>query len=136
MTLEESLLGRERVQVVRVVLDVAVGGHEETGGACGGVLHDLAGLRLHHAHDAVDERARREILARARFLLGGVFFQQPLIEIAQALLAGREPIELVDAAGQSLQVRGLAQPRLGIGEDGADQGVLGGRRAQPAAQSR
>ena len=56
---------RQLVEIVGLVLDVAVGGDEEARRARCRVLHDLAGLRLHQAHDAVDQRTRREILARA-----------------------------------------------------------------------
>ena len=84
------------VEIVGVLLDVAVGRDEEACRARCRVLHDLAGLRLHQADDAVDQWARREILARARFLVRGVLLQQPLIEIAEPFLAGGEPVELVD----------------------------------------
>ena len=68
-----------------LVLDVAVGGDEKPAGARGRVLHDLAGLRLHEPDDAIDQRARREILPRAGFLLGGVLLQQALRRDCRAL---------------------------------------------------
>ena len=63
--LEEGLLLGQLVEIVGLVLDVAVGGDEEARRARCRVLHDLAGLRLHQPDDAVDQRARREILTRA-----------------------------------------------------------------------
>ena len=70
------------------------------------------------------KRTRREVLSRAGLLVGGVLLQQPLIEIAQTLLAGGEPVELVDAGGERLEIGRLAQPGLSISEDRADQLVL------------
>jgi len=49
-----------------------VGRDQESAGASGWVLDDFAGLRLHEAHNAINERARRKILPRAGFFLGGV----------------------------------------------------------------
>ncbi len=53
-------------------------------------------VRLHHRDHAVDQRARREVLAGAGLLLVGVLLQQALVEIAQAFLPGAVPVELVD----------------------------------------
>ena len=107
------------------VLDVAVGGDQEAAGAGRRVLDDLAGLRLHQADHAVDQRARREVLAGAGLLLGGVLLQQALVEVAEPFLARGEPVELVDGGGQRLEVGRLAQLGLGVGEDGEDGLILG-----------
>src|SRR5260221_3048904 len=99
--LEKALLLRQLVEIVRSVLDVAVGGDKEACRARCGVLHNLTGLRLHLANDAIDQRARSKILTRSRFLVGSVLFKQSLIKIAETVVACGEPIQLIDAGGQS-----------------------------------
>ncbi len=108
-----------------MVLDVTVGSDEEASSAGRRVLNHLARLRLDQANDAVNQWARREVLAGAGFLLGCVLFQQAFVKIAEALLACGKPIELVDGIGQRLEIRGLSQLGLRIGEDGKDDRVLG-----------
>ena len=49
--LEAAGLVVQRVQIIGVLLDVAVGGDQKAGGAGGRVLDDFAGLRLHAADD-------------------------------------------------------------------------------------
>jgi hypothetical protein len=50
-------------------------------------LDNLAGLGLRQSDDAIDQRPRREVLAGAGLLLGGVLLKQALVEVAEALLA-------------------------------------------------
>ena len=115
--LKEGLRFRQLIEIVGLVLDVAIGGDQKPARAGGRVLHDFARLRLHQANDAIDQRARREILPCPGFLLGGVLFQQAFIEIAEALFARRKPVELVDRIGERLEIGGLAQLGLRVGED-------------------
>ena len=77
------------------------------------------------ANDAIDQRARREILPRPGFFLGGVLLQKTFIEIAEALFARGEPIELVDRVGERLEIGRLAQLGLSVGEDGEHDLVFG-----------
>jgi hypothetical protein len=86
-----------------------IGSDEKAAGAGRRVLDHLVGLGLHQAHEAVDQGARREVLLSAGLLLGGVRLQQALGEVAEALLARREPVQLVDGRGQGLEVGRLAQ---------------------------
>lgn len=88
--------------------------------AGGRVLDRLARLRLDAADDAVDQRARSEVLAGTGFGLAGVLFQQAFVEIAEAILAGAEPVDAVEALDQLLEVARLLQACLGIGIDGGD----------------
>ena len=67
-------------------------------------------------HD-VDEHARREVLARAGFLLVGVLLEQSLVEAAEPLFLGGEPVELVDARDDLLEVLRLVDVRRGSGVD-------------------
>lgn len=91
----------------------------------GRILDDLTRLRLHQADHAVNEGARCEVLPCAGLLLGGILFQKTFIEIAEPLLARREPIELVDVGRQRLEVGRLPELGLGVSEDGEDCLVLG-----------
>ena len=77
----------------------------------------LADLGLYEARHDVDERARGEVLAGAGFLLVGVLFEQALVEIAEALFLGGEPVELVDARDDFLEVLRLVDARGGAGVD-------------------
>jgi hypothetical protein len=118
--LKEDLFFRQFEKAVGTILDVAVGCDDETAGARRRVLYDFAGLWLHEADDAVDQRAWRKILPRARFLLCGVLFEQAFIEITEPLLPGGKPVELVDCICKSLEVGRLAQLGLCIDEDGGN----------------
>src|SRR5690242_20443454 len=93
--LKEGLFLRKCIQIIGVVLDVAIGRNKESAGAGSRVLNDLTWLRFHQAHDAIDQRARREILPSARFFLGSVFLEQALIEIAESFFASRKPVEFI-----------------------------------------
>src|SRR5690242_2689487 len=86
MSLEMRLCLGQLVEIVGAVLDVAVGCDQEASRAGGRVLYHLARLRLHEAHNAVDERTRREVLARSRFLLRGILLQKALVKLPKALL--------------------------------------------------
>jgi len=59
-----SLLG-EREEIVGTRADVAVGGDKKASRADGGILHELARLRLDAVDHAIDQRSRREVLSRA-----------------------------------------------------------------------
>ena len=112
--------------------DGRCGGDKEAAGAGGRVLDVLAGFGLHQADEAVDQRARGEVLAGAGFLVLGVLLEEALVEVAEAFLARVEPVEPVDGGGQGLEICRLAEPGLGVGEDRADGAVvtrsLSGRR--------
>ncbi|MND55561.1 hypothetical protein D3C80_466490 [compost metagenome] len=123
LLLETHLLQRQ-VVIVRLALDVLVGGDEKTGGAGGRILNHFPRLGLEAAHHAVDQGARSEVLAGAGFGFASVFLQQTFIEIPQAILLGAEPVDLVEGLDHLLQMAWLAQPGLGIGIDGGDQGIL------------
>ncbi len=48
-----------------VLHDVVVGGQEKSAGAAGGIADRFAGLRGNDLHHRVNQRTRREVLARA-----------------------------------------------------------------------
>ena len=83
---------REVGVVIRLGLDVLRGGDHEAERAAGGVVAKLAGLRLHELRHDIDEHARREVLARAGFLLVGVFLEQALVEAAEPFFLRGEPV--------------------------------------------
>lgn len=90
ISLEMGLLFRKLIQVVGVILDIPIGRNETPPWTSGGILYDFSGLRLDYPHDAIDQPSRREVLARAGFLVLGVFLQQTFVEVAQTFLARAE----------------------------------------------
>ena len=83
--------------VERVVLgDVIMRREQETTRAAGRIANGLSRLRAHHVHDRGDERARREVLARAAFHVLGVLLQQPLVSVALHVGGEAGPLLLVD----------------------------------------
>lgn len=87
-------------------------------------MNSLSGLGFDAADDAVDERARGEVLASAGLGLAGVLLQQPLVEVSEAVLLGTEPVDGIEALDQLLQVARLTQAGLGISIDGGDELVV------------
>jgi hypothetical protein len=86
-------------------------------------LYRFARLRLDQVDDAVDQRARGEILAGAGFGFGGVFLQQAFVEVAEAVFFGREPVDGVDGLDQLFQMARLFQAGLRVGVDGGNQRI-------------
>ncbi len=113
----------EAVPVV-VFFDVGIGRDEEAGGAGGGVLNDLAKLRLEALDHGVDQGARGEVLAGAGFGLVGVLFEQAFVEVAEAVFGSAEPIDVTEVSDQLLQVTRLTQAGLRFGIDGSDQRIV------------
>ena len=104
------------VQLV-VLLDVAVRGEQEAAGAAGRVGDDFAGLRLDAVHDGIDERARREVLARAALDVLGVALQQPLVRVALDVGAHPAPVLVADQVDDELpQLRRVLNLVLGLAE--------------------
>lgn len=91
-------------QVVRLGPDVAVGVDKEAAGAGGGILNQLFGLGLHQRDHALDERARREVLAGAALHLLGVLLEQAFVEIAETLFFGAIPVQIVDGFDDGVEV--------------------------------
>ena len=81
--------------------------NREAAGARRRILDHILDRGLHHGHHRINQRPWREILAGAGFLLLGILLQQPLIQIAQSLLAGAVPIQLVELAHQLVERGGL-----------------------------
>ena len=106
-------------QCVEVVVgaQVMVGGDQEAAGAGGRVLDDVVQRGFHHRHHAVDQRARREVLAGAGFLFVGVLFQQAFVQVAQVFAVHAVPVELVDLGYQRGEGGGLFDEAAGVGED-------------------
>ncbi len=89
VALEGLLFLVQVVHIVGVAADIRIGGDQKAGGAGGRVLDGFAGLRLDQRDDAVDQRARGEVLAGAGFGFAGVFFQQAFIQVAEAVFRSR-----------------------------------------------
>ena len=69
--------------VQRVMLgEVIMRREQETARAARRITNRLPRLRGDHVHHRGDERARREVLARAAFHVLGVLLQQPLVGVA------------------------------------------------------
>lgn len=69
----------------------------------------LTWLRLHQTNHAINQRPWREVLSCTRLFLGRIFLQKTFVQIAEAFLACREPVELIDCRCQRLQVGRLSQ---------------------------
>ena len=69
---------------------------QETTRAARRITNGLPRLRGDHVHDGGDERARREVLARAAFHVLGVLLQQALVSVALHVGGERRPLLLVD----------------------------------------
>ena len=74
------------------LLDVVVGGQQESAGAAGGIADGHIRPRTHHLHDRLDERARREVLPRAGLHVLGVALQQRLVGVALHVGAEAHPV--------------------------------------------
>ena len=69
---------------------------QETTRAAGRIADGLPRLRGDHVHHRGDERARREVLARAAFHVLGVLLQQALVGVALHVGGEAGPLLLVD----------------------------------------
>lgn len=76
--------------------EVIVCREQESARAARGVADGLPGLRIHGLHDGRDERARREVLARAALHILGVLLQQTLVGVALNIGVEARPLLLVD----------------------------------------
>ncbi|RMR25994.1 hypothetical protein ALP90_05675 [Pseudomonas amygdali pv. ulmi] len=123
VTLEGLGLGIEVIVVVGLAFDIGVGGNQETSGTRSRVLDGLSWLGLDAVDDAVDQRARREVLPCTGFGFAGVLFQQAFVKIAQAITASAEPVDPVQALDQLLQMARFLHAGLRIGINGGDQRV-------------
>ena len=108
------------VQVV-VVEDVVVRGQEEAPRARGRVHNGHARLRAHDFHDGLDEGPRGEVLARARFHVLGVLFQQALVNGALDVHTHACPGFAVDEVDEAPQLGGVLDLVLGLAEDAANE---------------
>jgi len=129
----DDLPAAERViaQVVRLVgveMDIArevvVRGEEEPAGAAGGVADGHARLRLHHLDHGLDERARREVLARAGLDVFGVLLEEPLVGVPLHVGVEGHPLLAVDEVDdEPAQLGGVLDPVLCLAEDDAEHAV-------------
>ncbi len=75
---------------------------------------------------ALDQRARREVLARAGLHFAGVLFQQPLVDRTLHVDANADPGLVVDQRDDPLELGRVGELVLRLAEDGADQALLFG----------
>ena len=113
LALEGLFLGAQVKVVVGLRLHVGVSGNHEPECPARRIVASLAGLRLHKAHHDVNEHSRREVLTGTGLLLVRVLLEQALVQVAEALLARRVPIETVDALDDLLEIGGLVDVRRG-----------------------
>ncbi len=81
----------------------------------------VARLGFHHADDSLDERAGREVLARAFLTFAGGLFEQALERRALHVHIHRQPIFLVKHGDDALEFDGIVRARRGLGEDVGEQ---------------
>ena len=82
----------ERVMLGQIIMRR----EQETARATRRITNGLPRLRRDHVHHGGDERARREILARAAFHVLGVLLQQPLVSVALHIGGEAGPLLLVN----------------------------------------
>ena len=116
------LLRRIQLADLLVVTNPTLCRYQEPACAGGRILDHIPQPRLHHRHHGIDQRPGGEVLACPGFLLLGVLLQQPLIQIAQAFLAGAVPIDLVDLVNQLFERDGFFNEGTGVGVDLSDDG--------------
>ena len=115
---------RKTTECAGLIVVPPMRGSDDAPGSGRGILHALAELRLGQADDAVDQGAQGELLTGIRLLFFCVILQEALVVVAQSFLARVEPVEIVDGGCQALQVGGLSQARLGIGQYAEDKLIL------------
>jgi len=102
-----------------------VGGDEEAAGTASRVT-DLevrlaARVRLHDVTDGLDERPRREVLARAFLAFDGGALQEALKGRALDVHIHGGPFFLIDHADDAAQVHGVGEAGYGLREDVSQQ---------------
>jgi hypothetical protein len=109
------LLARE----VGVVLGhVVVRGKQKAAGAAGRVADRLAGLGRDAVHHGLDQRTRREVLARAALGVLRVFLQQAFVSIALHVGAHGRPVLAIDQVHyQAAQLGRVLELVLRLAED-------------------
>ena len=81
----------------------------------------IARLGPHHLDDRLDQRPRREVLARARLDVLGVLLEQPLVGVALDVGVERQPALAVDQVDdQPAQLGRVLDPVLRLAEDDAE----------------
>ena len=75
----------------------------------------------HDVHHGLDQRARREVLARARLDVLGVLFQQPLVDLALDVHVQADPGLAVDQLQQAAQLGRVLDAVLRLAKDDRDQ---------------
>ena len=107
---------------------------QKAAGAAGRVAHRLAGLRGHHIHNGLDQRARSEVLAGAGLGVLGVLFQQAFVGIALHVGTHRHPLFLVDEINhQPPQLGRVLEFVLRLVEDQPKQALLVAQRFKGVA---
>jgi len=76
-----------------------------------------ARIGFHHPNDGLDERAGREILARAFLAFAGGLFEQTLEGGAFYVHIHRRPVFLVNHGDDTLEIDGIVKAGRGLGED-------------------
>ena len=104
-----------------VLADRFIRCQEEAAGAASRVANGVAGLGLHHIDHRLDERAGREVLARAGFDVLGVLFQQPFVDVGLDVHIEAVPVFAVDEADEALELGRVLNAVLRLAEDGGDE---------------
>ena len=113
-----------------------IGLQQEPARAAGRIANRLAGLRIDHFDNGIDQGARREILPGAGFDLGGIALQEAFIDCAFDVDFEAEPGFVVNQLDEALQARRVLDRILGLEEDRAEQPIRPAERGErlPAAE--
>jgi len=87
---------------LEVALHVLVRGQEEAGRAAGAAGDDLAGLGPHAVHQRLDDRVRREVLARGALHVLDVALEQFLVGVPPHVGRHRRPVFPADQLDDEL----------------------------------
>jgi hypothetical protein len=123
-----------RIEVGVVARDVLVRGEQEAAGAARRIADRHARLRAHHLDDRLDQRARREVLARPRLHVFRVLLEQPLVGIALYVRVERHPALPVDQVDdQPAQLRRILNAVLRLAEHDAEHARTAAELGQEVA---
>ena len=93
-------------------------------------MNALARVGIDDLDDRLDQRARREILAGARFDVLGVARKQALVDLTLHIDRQAEPCLRVDKADEALELGRVLDFVLGLEEDYADDAGLARERLE------
>ena len=97
-------IGVKVKETVGLILHVLVDSNHEAKRTACGIVASFPCLRFHQTGHHTDEYTGREILSHTRLFLVEAFLQQPFIQVAQPLLTGKVPVDVINGGDDLLQI--------------------------------